>query len=79
MFELLISAPTLEDTWEFLAISSELFDLFSHVANLVFNLNPGNVSPLGHGVLDLLIEIVKFIEKLDLLFGVCELWIALMW
>jgi len=69
LLELTVSLPGLERAWQFTTISGELINGFHHLVNLVDNICPGNLAPLGNSVLDFAVEGVQFVKKLDLVGG----------
>jgi hypothetical protein len=79
LFELFVSSPRFEDTWQFGAIFGEYLNLLSHDKDFFLDLSPLNIFPSGKSILDLGVEIVKFIEKFDLFLGLFKLWILLVW
>jgi len=79
LFELFVSSPRFKNTWKLCAIFGELFDYLSHVCNLRNDLSPLNILPFSKSVLDFGVKVVKFIEKFDLLFGLLEFWVLLVW
>ena len=79
LLEFLVGIPTLEDTWKSGAISDEDFDDISHVLDLILDFVPSDILPFGDGILDLGVQVVEFVEELDLTLGLHEFWVALMW
>lgn len=79
LLEFLIGIPRFKDTWKSSAISNEHFDNISHVLDLILDFNPSDIFPFTNGILDLGVQVVEFIEELDLTLGLDEFWIALMW
>ena len=79
LLKLFIGSPRFKDTWKLGAIFGELFNLLSHIANFFNDLCPLDIFPFSKSILNFGVEVVKFIEKFDLLFSLFKLWILLIW
>ena len=75
LLQFLVGIPSSKHFGEFGAVLAELLGLLSHLTDLNLNLSPCDISPLGHDVLDFGVEVVEFIEELDLVLGVLQFWI----
>jgi hypothetical protein len=71
LLKLLVGLPRLEGTGKFGAVTGELVDGLNHFVNFVDNLSPGDLAPFGNGILNLGVERVEFVEKLDLISSLC--------
>ena len=64
--------------WDLLAVEDELLDCLAHLADLVAQLGPVHVRPLGNLLCDLLVQLIQLVELRELTLRFVELWIRLM-